>query len=1125
MASCNWAKEAYFSDLMCADRRAHTALELFVDDLHADKDKTIYTFLCHSGSEDFLWGLVRLLGSDNPRVAGNSAYIIGTLAESDLGCGRIMVLAKGRHSESRRILGDLTNMLTFNDAESVMNAAGTMGTLAESQEGRAWMLTEPCMNDTIQHITALLSNENLWTASNAALVLARLCISEDGCNAILAHPMAQSILSRLVQALGVDEAGRGMNAAFAIGRLCDMDTGRQRLLGLHNSEKMISSLVKMLSCEDPGASKNACFALSCLATNLEGHSRLLQNVHSDDVLKTLAQLLSAQDSETGWFAAMTLRTLASQPRGCLRLRDNNHIICALKVTEAQNNVNPDLKEEVIITLEILKRLDRAAPPQVEVKGPDHISIKWNALTTKSGFTIKYQLYEGTKCIYDDTVCEFEAEGLQANKRYSYKVRAYTEGDMTSFSEVVTVTTEEDLPGPVSNLHVLGCTISQLKIGWEPPEVPNGVIKGYYVYQGRNMVEHTSDLSAIITGLTAHTPYEVQVCAATAKGKGERSTVTGTTAELGAHAPSKPHVQVIGRNEMHISWEPPEVPLGRITRYDLSMNGKGIYSGMELSFAAHRLTPDTEYTFLVTALTNEGRFESKATKKRTAKDGYDASRPPLYQPPAKKEAEEDVKQASGKKRKSLTEGHKLSRTPSGSGKGARNLSDGERPKSASSGSGSHPQQRTSPTEQGSEEGEEGKQSPPQTVTAAQKARSSPKGSGASNVRRDSGRPATHKESSTRTAPSTAKDTSSAQHRPHRADRTSHVKAAFPVTVSYVSIQGGDNAHFELDTLGSDLVHKKALIRTPTLLESPGRGGIRFDRSKTSFLNPKPFTRPRLTRLDNDFGMNMGAGHQNGCSSSSSHPLSQSFPQSLSQDGMGGFGVGGGGMGSNFPKPAMPSQSYLEGLRGVSASSDHFARSPHNHPSPSLTPRSCDGGFGPELTPELLPYPRLKRTSTSPTLTVTPDIPVVTPDSSYYVEEQQAFVQRTHTFMRSHRPAAVRQTKVQYTNVPIQLMGNGGRAGTVHMGEGLNQHQRPQNKFVPMQLRTQPSNLTPGQLQRVNTTILEPRGSPARRLESLPRSHTQANLKSQHAAHVKRPTFYSPDLDLIGFTSQSMSAGHS
>ena len=29
-----------------------------------------------------------------------------------------------------------------------------------------------------------------------------------------------------------------------------------------------------------------------------------------------------------------------------------------------------------------------------MKGPEHVSIQWEALTTKSGFTIKYQLYEG-----------------------------------------------------------------------------------------------------------------------------------------------------------------------------------------------------------------------------------------------------------------------------------------------------------------------------------------------------------------------------------------------------------------------------------------------------------------------------------------------------------------------------------------------------------------------------------------------------------------------------------------------------------------------------------------------------------------------------------------------------------
>ena len=222
---------------------------------------------------------------------------------------------------------------------------------------------------------------------------------------------------------------------------------------------------------------------------------------------------------------------------------------------------------------------------------------------------------------------------------------------------------------------------------------------------------------------------------------------------------------------------------------------------------------------------------------------------------------------------------------------------------------------------------------------QKARTTLKG-GPSQARRDSSRPNTHKESSrTSPSPTTTKDSTNA-HRQHRTDRNSHVKAAFPVTVSYVSIQGGDDAHFELDTLGADLAHKKALIRTPTLLESPGRGGIRFERSKTSFLAPKPSNRPRLPRRDTDLGMNIASSlHATG-------------------NGLTSEGIGSMGAGPNLPKPAMPSQSYLEGMRGVSASSEQNSRSPYPHSQASLTPRSTDLS-APDFPPELVPHHRLKK----------------------------------------------------------------------------------------------------------------------------------------------------------------------
>ena len=67
---------------------------------------------------------------------------------------------------------------------------------------------------------------------------------------------------------------------------------------------------------------------------------------------------------------------------------------------------------------------------------------------------------------------------------------------------------------------------------------------------------------------------------------------------GAHAPAKPEVTVRGRNELHVSWKPPENPLGKTTRYDVRLNGEVMYSGMDLHYVVRRLKPDTEYVVTV-----------------------------------------------------------------------------------------------------------------------------------------------------------------------------------------------------------------------------------------------------------------------------------------------------------------------------------------------------------------------------------------------------------------------------------------------------------------------------------------------------------------------------------------------
>ena len=88
---------------------------------------------------------------------------------------------------------------------------------------------------------------------------------------------------------------------------------------------------------------------------------------------------------------------------------------------------------------------------------------------------------------------------------------------------------------------------------------------------------------------------------------------------GDSLPAPPTISVIGRRELHIKWQPPEVIAGRLSRYELICNGRCIYSGIDQEYHAGMLKSDTRYSLVVIAITNEGRFRSQPAKARTLKD--------------------------------------------------------------------------------------------------------------------------------------------------------------------------------------------------------------------------------------------------------------------------------------------------------------------------------------------------------------------------------------------------------------------------------------------------------------------------------------------------------------------------
>lgn len=618
------------------DNNTSTVLERLVQEMHDNKELCSYQFLNHPGSEDMLCGILKLVGSEDVRIAGNASYVVGSLAETALGCSRIISICVSAADDESEILVNLTSLLHVSDSETVLNAAGTLGTLAENNEGRLWLLRQACLDSTVDKVASLLSSADVWTASNAALVLARLTISEEGCARILNHPQSMTILSQLIKSLRTDDDGAGMNAAFATGRLCDLQTGRVKLLQHNKSDMMIDSLLQMLPSDDIGCSKNACFAISCLATNTLGHYRVLNNKHSNRFFPSLFKMLSSTDEESVWFAAMTVRTLASQKEGILALRKDNQVIPTLTELCQKPGLNEDTVNEIYAALELLEKLAKPNPPDITVQSAYVISARWSKVYPKSGLEVVYELYRDNEMVYSGDEDSFIMNDAKPVTKYSFCLRVTTEGDESPFSHLVEDTTPESVPGSPQSLLCLNRTTSQIKVAWEPPVLTNGILNGYQVTVKGPKVslapyQETHENYFILSGLLPDTEYKFEIYAVTGQGRGEPAVLNVLTVNLGHHAPPKPTIAVLGRHEIQVEWEPPKNPLSRITSYEVKVNGEVAYNGLDRSCIIRRLQPDTEYTAMVSAWTNEGRCESVPSKRRTNRDITipGSRRPPLY----------------------------------------------------------------------------------------------------------------------------------------------------------------------------------------------------------------------------------------------------------------------------------------------------------------------------------------------------------------------------------------------------------------------------------------------------------------------------------------------------------------
>jgi len=130
-----------------------------------------------------------------------------------------------------------------------------------------------------------------------------------------------------------------------------------------------------------------------------------------------------------------------------------------------------------------------------------VTLTWKAPVLANGNIIAYAIYykeigSDRERVLNTTkgrLEEINVQGLQPNKKYTFRVVPYNEKGPGLSSSEITVTTqpEVNVPGPPTNLVPVAVTPTSIKVAWNPPDVKNGEIQRYKVFY----VEASSKTSA------------------------------------------------------------------------------------------------------------------------------------------------------------------------------------------------------------------------------------------------------------------------------------------------------------------------------------------------------------------------------------------------------------------------------------------------------------------------------------------------------------------------------------------------------------------------------------------------------------------------------------------------------
>ncbi|XP_035874530.1 phosphatidylinositol phosphatase PTPRQ [Phyllostomus discolor] len=287
----------------------------------------------------------------------------------------------------------------------------------------------------------------------------------------------------------------------------------------------------------------------------------------------------------------------------------------------------------LLSIRTAETVPDSAPESITYRNisPGEIEISFLPPSSPNGIIQKYTIYlkrsnGNVERTIDTTSLTQNIEGLKKYTQYVIEVSASTLKGEGVRSAPVSVLTEEDAPdSPPHDFSVKQLSGVTVKLSWQPPLEPNGIILYYTVYVwDRSSLKtiNVTETSLEFSDLDYNVEYSTYVTASTRFGDGKtRSNIINFRTPEGAPSdpPKDVHYANISSSSIILFWTPPSKPNGIIQYYSVYYrNTSGTFvqnftlhevtndfDNMTISAIIDKLAIFSYYTFWVTASTSVG----------------------------------------------------------------------------------------------------------------------------------------------------------------------------------------------------------------------------------------------------------------------------------------------------------------------------------------------------------------------------------------------------------------------------------------------------------------------------------------------------------------------------------------